>query len=81
MRKPTPEQDMIALRDHVARVLAAGCPETTRLPERAWVLVHEALVLATQAAARTKADEPARDYGQKKRAKGASAADPMQRAA
>jgi hypothetical protein len=49
MRQPTPEQEMIALRDHVASILAAGCPETTRLPERAWMLVHQALAAAALA--------------------------------
>lgn len=51
MRQPTPTQEMIALRDHLARILAAGCPETTRLSEHAWTLVHQALAAATRAPA------------------------------
>ena len=75
MRTPTPEQELIALRDHVGRILAAGCPETTRLPERAWALVHQALALAAQAA-EVKAEEKRR-----RREKGSAPAAPLQRAA
>lgn len=51
MRQPTPDQEMIALRDHLARIIAAGCPETTRLTEHAWALVLQALARATSPAA------------------------------
>lgn len=47
MRALSANQEMALLRDQIARICAAGCPETTRLPERAWLLVHKALELAT----------------------------------
>jgi hypothetical protein len=37
------DQEMALLRDQIAKICAAGCPETYRLPERGWLLVHEAL--------------------------------------
>jgi hypothetical protein len=46
MRELSPAQEMALLRDQVARICAAGCPETYRLPERGWLLVHKALELA-----------------------------------
>lgn len=51
MRELSFEQELALLRDHVSKIRAAGCPETYRLPERAWELVYEALVIATSAPA------------------------------
>lgn len=50
MRELSLEQELALLRDQVFKIRAAGCPETYRLPERAWLLVHQALVIATSAA-------------------------------
>ena len=47
MRELSASQEMALLRDQIAKICAAGCPDTTRLPERAWLLVHRALELAT----------------------------------
>jgi hypothetical protein len=49
MRELSAEQEMALLRDQIARICEAGCPETYRLPERAWRLVHQALSEATEA--------------------------------
>lgn len=50
MRDLSVDQELALLRDQVAKIRAAGCPETYRLPERAWQLVHQALVIATSSA-------------------------------
>lgn len=47
MRALSVEQELVLLRDQIAKIRAAGCPETYRLPERGWLLVYEALVRVT----------------------------------
>ena len=48
MREMSIDQEMALLRDQIAKICAAGCPETYRLPERGWLLVHEALRKVTE---------------------------------
>ena len=47
MRELSLDQELVLLRDQIAKIRAAGCPETYRLPERGWLLVHQALIRAT----------------------------------
>ena len=49
MREMSLEQELVFLRDQVAKIRSAGCPETFRLPERGWLLVHQALIRASGA--------------------------------
>lgn len=50
MRELSFEQELVSLRDQIARIRSTGCPETYRLPERGWLLVHQALIRATEQA-------------------------------
>jgi hypothetical protein len=46
MRPRTRSEELALLRDEIGQAIAGGCPETLRLPQRAWLLVHEMLQAA-----------------------------------